>query len=47
MYRNRFENTYFVGATWRDKSVWMLGESPDSDAADVILTIARTVRFVE
>ena len=47
MWRSRFDNTYFVGAHWRDKSVWVSGESPDSDAADIMLIIARTVRFVE
>jgi len=46
LYRNRFENTYYVGAVWESQSVWVVGESPDSDAADLMLGIARTVRFV-
>ena len=43
--RSRFDQTYYIGAVWRSPAVWMTGDSPDSDAADVMLNIARTVRF--
>lgn len=43
--RSRFDQTYYIGAVWRSPAVWMTGDSPDSDAADLMLNIARTVRF--
>ena len=45
LYRNRFDATYYVGAVWDSPGVWVTGESPDSDAADLMLNVARTVRF--
>jgi hypothetical protein len=45
LYSNRFEGTYYVGATWDAVSVWVAGETTDSQGADLLLTIARTVRF--
>ena len=47
LYRNRFDSKYFVGATWATPAVWVSAETPDPDAADLVLQIARTVRFVE
>ena len=45
LYRNRLNGTYYVGATWETESVWVNGDTPDSEVADLILTVARTVRF--
>ena len=45
LYRNRFDRTYYIGAVWKSPAVWIAGDSPDSDAADLMLNIARTVRF--
>jgi hypothetical protein len=45
LWRNRFQRTYYVGAQWDGPSVWITGETPDSDVADRVLDIARTVRF--
>jgi hypothetical protein len=43
--RSRFDQTYYIGALWKSPAVWITGESPNSDAADLMLNIARTVRF--
>ena len=45
LYRNHFNGTYYVGATWDTPAVWITAETPDADAADLVLQIARTVRF--
>jgi hypothetical protein len=44
--RNQFNGTYYIGAQWDAPSVWLTAETPDSDAPDLLLNIARTVRFV-
>jgi len=46
LYRNRFQGTYYIGAQWDAPPVWISAESPDSEVADLVLNIARTVRFV-
>jgi len=45
LYRSRFDRTYYIGAVWESPAIWITGESPDSDAADLMLDVARTVRF--
>jgi hypothetical protein len=46
LWRNQFNGTYYVGARWDAPIVWLTAETPDSDAPDLVLNIARTVRFV-
>lgn len=43
--RNRFDGTYYIGAQWDSPSAWLTAKSSDSDAADLVLNIARTVQF--
>ena len=47
LYRNRADGKYSVGAHWESPGVWIEGESSDLDVADLILNVARTVRFLE
>ena len=44
--RNRLQQTYYIGAVWDAPAIWITGETSSSDAADLVLNIARTVRFV-
>jgi hypothetical protein len=44
--RNRLQQTYYIGAQWDTPAIWITGETSSSDAADLVLNIARTVRFV-
>ena len=46
LWRNRVEQTYHVGAQWNSPAIWLTAETPDARAADLVLQIARTVRFV-
>jgi hypothetical protein len=45
LYRNRLNGTYYVGATWQTAGVWLNGDTTEMEGADLILAIARTVRF--
>ena len=47
LYRNHSDGKYSIGAQWDSPGVWIEGESPDLDVADLILNVARTVRFVD
>jgi hypothetical protein len=46
LYRNRFEGTFHVGATWDNPRLWITAQSNDSRTADQVLDMLRTVRFV-
>jgi len=46
LYRNRFEGTFYIGAQWENPRLWIRAESNDSRAADQVLDMLRTVRFV-
>lgn len=46
LYRNRFEGTFYIGAQWENPRLWIMAESNDSRAADQVLDMLRTVRFV-
>jgi hypothetical protein len=45
VWRTRSRDGYFTGAQWRTPRVWLSGREQTADAADVELTIIRTVRF--
>jgi hypothetical protein len=46
LFRDRFQGTYYVGADWDSQVTWIRAETTSSDAADLVLNIARTVRFM-
>jgi hypothetical protein len=45
MWRNRFDQDYYTGATWTNVNVYLVGETKDVSTADLELRIFRTVRF--
>ena len=45
LWRNRFGRAYYTGARWDSPRVWLTGEANGPDAADLEVTIFRTVRF--
>lgn len=45
VWRNRFGQDYHTGADWESLRIWIVGEATDPAAADLQVTIFRTVRF--
>ena len=45
VWRTRSSDGYFTGAQWTAPRVWLSGTEQTADAADVEITIIRTVRF--
>ena len=45
VWRSRSRDEYHTGAQWKTPRVWLVGKEQTADAADVDLTIIRTVRF--
>ena len=45
VFNNRFRSNHFTGAQWSSPRVWIHGRASSSAAADVQITIFRTVRF--
>jgi len=45
VWRNRSRDAYFTGAQWTTPRVWLVGTEQTADAAEIEITIIRTVRF--
>ena len=45
MWRHRYREQFYTGARWTKPELWITGETPSPTAADLQLTIYRTVRF--
>ena len=47
VFRNRIGTKYRTGAQWSDPRVWFTGEASSAEAADLEITIMKTVRFAK